>query len=93
MSASQLANHVLLSEPKLSFHPARRGDVHIHPLRGLIQYGPYSRGLLVPDPIRVAALAPAGESQRLYAYSARTRTPFRCDGGQHSAVMADTIPR
>jgi hypothetical protein len=27
------------------------------------------------------------------AYSARSRTPFRCDGGQHSAVMADTVPR
>jgi hypothetical protein len=26
------------------------------------------------------------------AYSARSRTPFRCDGGQHSAVMADTVP-
>jgi hypothetical protein len=28
-----------------------------------------------------------------HAYSARSRTPFRCDGGQHSAVMADTVPR
>ncbi|MBI3348133.1 MAG: phage integrase N-terminal SAM-like domain-containing protein [Burkholderiales bacterium] len=27
------------------------------------------------------------------AYSTRSRTPFRCDGGQHSAVMADTVPR
>jgi len=26
------------------------------------------------------------------AYSTRSRTPFRCDGGQHSAVMADTVP-
>ena len=26
------------------------------------------------------------------AYSARSRTPFRCDGGQHSMVMADTVP-
>ena len=29
----------------------------------------------------------------LGAYSARSRTPFRSDGGQHSAVMADTVPR
>jgi putative DNA primase/helicase len=29
----------------------------------------------------------------LVAYSARSRTPLRCDGGQHSAVMADTVPR
>lgn len=27
------------------------------------------------------------------AYSARSRTPFRADGGQHSTVMADTVPR
>lgn len=68
MSSSQLFNHVCLSEPKLSFHPARRGDVHIHPLKGLLQFGPYSKGLLVPDPIRVATLAPAGESPRLYSF-------------------------
>jgi DNA repair protein RadC len=27
------------------------------------------------------------------AYSTPSRTPFRCDGGQHSAVMADAVPR
>jgi len=68
MSQSQLFNHVCLSEPKLSFHPARRSDVHIHPLKGLLQFGPYSKGLLVPDPIRVATLAPAGERQMLYSF-------------------------
>jgi hypothetical protein len=26
------------------------------------------------------------------AYSARSRTRFHADGGQHSAVMADSIP-
>jgi hypothetical protein len=26
------------------------------------------------------------------AYSTRSRTPFRSDGGRHSAVMADTVP-
>ena len=26
------------------------------------------------------------------AYSAPFRTPFRSDGGQHSAVMADSVP-
>lgn len=29
----------------------------------------------------------------LGAYSTPSRTPFRSDGGQHSGVMADTIPR
>ncbi len=27
------------------------------------------------------------------AYSTPSRTPFRPDGGQHSAVMADSVPR
>jgi GrpB-like predicted nucleotidyltransferase (UPF0157 family) len=27
------------------------------------------------------------------AYSTPSRTPFRSDGGQHSTVMADTVPR
>ena len=29
----------------------------------------------------------------IVAYSTRSRTPFRSDGGQHSTVMADTVPR
>jgi hypothetical protein len=29
----------------------------------------------------------------LVAYSTPSRTPFRSDGGQHSTVMADTVPR
>jgi hypothetical protein len=34
-----------------------------------------------------------GITARMVAYSARSRTPFRVDAGQHSAVMADTVPR
>lgn len=59
MSASELAHHLCLTEPKLSFHPDRRSDRDIHPLSGLLRFGPYSKGLLVPDPIRVATIAPA----------------------------------
>ena len=29
----------------------------------------------------------------LSAYSTPSRTPFRSDGGQHSTVMADAVPR
>ncbi len=68
MSTSQLSNHILLSEPRLSFHPTRHNETDIHPLRGLAKYGPYSKGLLVPNPIRVATLAPSGESRRLYDF-------------------------
>ena len=64
---SQISRHVFLPEPKLAFHPDRVADREIHPLRGLLRFGPYSSGL-VPDPIRVATLAPAGESSRLYTF-------------------------
>lgn len=65
--SSEVFPHVLLPEPKLAFHPDRASDQDIHPLRGLLRFGPYSSGL-VPDPIRVATLAPAGESHRLYDF-------------------------
>lgn len=70
--SSELAAHSELQEPELLFHPDRREEVDVHPLRGLLQYGPYSRALLqsVIDPIRVAIVAPAGGAaavQRLLA--------------------------
>lgn len=64
---SQIAPHISLPEPSLSFHPDRSSDRDVHPLRGLLKYGPHSGGL-VPDPIRVATLAPAGESEHLYEF-------------------------
>jgi hypothetical protein len=65
--SSQLDPHVCLSEPKLAFHPERHADRDIHPLLGLLRFGPYSSGM-VPDPIRVATIAPANESQLLYGF-------------------------
>ena len=64
---SEIATHICLPEPKLAFHPDRASDREIHPLRGLLRFGPYSAGLVL-DPIRVATLAPAGESHRLYEF-------------------------
>lgn len=74
--SSQIAPHIQLPEPSLSFHPDRRSDREVHPLRGLLKFGPHSSGL-VPDPIRVATLAPAGESQRLYAFLRELNSNFR----------------
>ena len=56
-----------MPEPKLAFHPERSSDRDIHPLLGLIQFGPYSSGL-VPDPIRVATITPSGDSSRLFSF-------------------------
>lgn len=73
---SQIAPHVWLPEPLLAFHPDRSADREAHPLRGLIRFGPYSKGL-VPDPIRVATIAPHGESKRLYDFMKELSAPAR----------------
>lgn len=65
--SSEIAPHIWIPEPKLSFHPDRELDRDIHPLRGLLRFGPHSAGL-VPGPIRVATIAPAGEGEKLYAF-------------------------
>lgn len=58
---SQIPDHVRLLEPNLVFHPERTTDRTVHPLRGLDDYGPYSRSLMntVLDPLRIAAVVPA----------------------------------
>jgi hypothetical protein len=81
--SSELASHVCLSEPKLAFHPERVSDRDIHPLLGLLRFGPYSSGL-VPDPIRVATITPFGEGSSLFNFmkelnstaKARERTDY-----------------
>jgi len=59
----RLSSHRRLSEPELRFHPERPDDIHVHPLKGLATYGPFSRSALnaVMDPIRVGIVAPAGQ--------------------------------
>ncbi|MCL4543146.1 MAG: hypothetical protein M1118_00890 [Chloroflexi bacterium] len=67
--ASELPGHEWLSEPELAFHPERVEDRSIHPLRGLVEFGPYSRSLVntVLDPIRVGMIVPHGEARRMNA--------------------------
>jgi hypothetical protein len=83
---SQLAPHLWFPEPKLAFHPERGSDVHAHPLRGLLRFGPYSSGL-VPDPIRVATIAPAGEALRLYGFLKELNAEFE------STERKDYLPK
>ena len=63
----ELSPHIWLPEPKLAFHHDRSSDWDIHPLLGLLRFGPHSSGF-VPDPIRVATISPSGKSDRLYAF-------------------------
>jgi hypothetical protein len=73
---SQIAPHITIPEPKLAFHPDRISDRDIHPLRGLLRFGPYSNGMLL-GPIRVATITPAGESARLYSFMSELNSQSR----------------
>ena len=73
---SQIASHIWLPEPMLAFHPqpAPRIESNIRYV-GYWEYGPHSAGF-VPDPIRVATLAPHGESQRIYDFMRNLNSAF-----------------
>lgn len=72
--SSEISPHIHLPEPVLSFHPDRQSDQEIHPLRGLSRFGPYSAGL-IPDPIRIATVSPAGEGTRLFEFMKQLNSP------------------
>ena len=57
----RLPGHVVLPEPKLRFGSNNPQDTDIHPMEGLIRFGPYSLDKLspVPNPIRIGMIAPA----------------------------------
>lgn len=70
MSAAQpfrLPGHIVLPEPQLRFGSNNARDVDIHPMEGLIRFGPYSHGKLSPvaNPIRVGMIVPAGLEESL----------------------------
>jgi hypothetical protein len=70
MSTAQpfrLRGHIVLSEPQLRFGSNDALDVDIHPMEGLICFGPYSHGKLSPvaNPIRVGMIVAAGLEESL----------------------------
>ena len=56
----QLAPYTPLEEPFLAFSSANPSEIDIHPLRGLLEYGPYSKNSLAAhsDSVRVAIVGP-----------------------------------
>lgn len=74
--SSQIAPHLRLPEPQLAFHPDRASDREIHPLRGLLRFGPHSSNLVL-DPIRVATIAPAGDSGHLYRFMKELNSVYK----------------
>ena len=72
---TEISPHVLLSEPQLAFSPTDSSSWEIHPLRGLLKYGPFSDDL-ISSPIRVATLAPHGESNHLFDFMRRLHKAY-----------------
>lgn len=66
----ELPRFAVAVEPELAFHPERTEDCDVHPLRGLLSFGPFSRSIFnsVLDPIRVAVIAPTGWMQKADAF-------------------------
>lgn len=64
MNPDAFPSHRVLREPRLLFDPDRR-ETNPHPLRGLVQSGPYSASILAPvlPEIRLAAVVPAGQER------------------------------
>jgi hypothetical protein len=62
-----LPGHTVLQEPRLRFAGDPQTAVDVHPLRGLMNFGPFSRDKLaaVADPIRLAAIVPFGKAALL----------------------------
>jgi hypothetical protein len=76
-----LPAHGRAVEPELAFHPTRGSDRDVHPLSGLIKFGPYSRSLVnaVLDPIRVALVGPESrltDLEKLVAELERKHPPL-----------------
>ncbi|MEJ8476032.1 hypothetical protein [Roseibium algae] len=63
---TKLPPFTLLDEPDLSFSPVDATQVDIHPLRGLANFGPYSKGSFggYTSRIRIATVGPGSAFKR-----------------------------
>lgn len=64
--ASKLPPFTLLDEPLLSFSPSNAEQVDVHPLRGLVNFGPYSKGSFggYTSQVRIATVGPESAFKR-----------------------------
>lgn len=62
VSTNRLSNHKTINEPLLAF-----GDdkTDIHPLRGLVEHGPYGKKYNYLSEIKIATISPSGLSHKL----------------------------
>lgn len=63
---TKLPPFTLLDEPLLAFSPSDHAQVDVHPLRGLVNFGPYSKGSFggYTSRIRIATVGPESAFRR-----------------------------
>ena len=63
---TKLPPFTLLEEPNLAFSPSNATHVDVHPLRGLVNFGPYSKGSFggYTPRVRIATVGPASAFRR-----------------------------
>ena len=77
---TRLPDYERVREAPLAFDPVRKDHIDVHPVRGLLQHGPFSGNItpaLVPPTIRLAFITPA-------EYGSRLRDYLHSLHGQHS---------
>ncbi len=77
--ASRLPPFTLLSEPLLTFSPSDPQQVDEHPLRGLLHFGPFSKGSFggYTAQVRIATVGPEGAFKKRGDLMASLRNPHR----------------
>jgi hypothetical protein len=64
---SQLPAHIVATEPTLTFAPGPGAPSSVHPLLGLLRYGPYALPPHGSD-VRIATVTAVGQQQRLFGF-------------------------
>lgn len=79
MASSKLPPFELLEEPLLAFSPSDPEQTSMHPLRGLLTHGPFSKGSFgsYTSSIRIATVGPVGAFKRRGVLMASLRDQHR----------------
>lgn len=77
----RLPDFTVLTEPQLAFHPLDPTRRSVHPLRGLLDHGPYTSSVpqSVRPTIRLAGIGPAGEGGNVLRLVNEIRAPLKPD--------------
>jgi hypothetical protein len=77
--STKLPPYRVLPEPVLAFNADRTDARGVHPLKGLTEFGPYSRASFATfrEAVRVATIAPADTQEQLFEFLSSLRDEHR----------------